>query len=298
MSYFETLYKPCLLDRHRIKVVSQPEFIILVNTALAGSASDTMQLPIRGTNMTIDWGDGFVQTGVNQSATPASANWITRQYASSGQYQIKISGGLNWIFFNNMGDRLKLLEIRNWGIIEWQLLASSFYGCGNMIGTFTDSPNLTNCTNLANLFLNCTNFNSDIIWDTGGVLNFDRMFENAVNFDSTVIIDTSSAITFERMFQQTLFSGKGNIETWNTSNVRNMSQMFRSLTSINNIFNKDISNWNTSKVTNMFAMFLHMTEFNQDLSGWCVPLIATEPDFFATGATNWILPKPIWGTCP
>tara|TARA_R110000803_G_scaffold5107_4_gene16904 strand:- start:293 stop:1045 length:753 start_codon:yes stop_codon:yes gene_type:complete len=45
-------------------------------------------------------------------------------------------------------------------------------------------------------------------------------------------------------------------------------------------------------------MFENNTAFNQDLSGWCVTLIPSVPTNFANGATAWILPQPVWGTCP
>jgi len=48
----------------------------------------------------------------------------------------------------------------------------------------------------------------------------------------------------------------------------------------------------------MALMFLNATSFNQDLSGWCVSLIPSEPTLFDDGASAWILPKPVWGTCP
>ncbi len=51
-------------------------------------------------------------------------------------------------------------------------------------------------------------------------------------------------------------------------------------------------------VGDMSYMFCHASSFNQDLSGWCVTNITSEPDFFDHGATSWILPRPVWGTCP
>ena len=59
------------------------------------------------------------------------------------------------------------------------------------------------------------------------------------------------------------FSG---IETWNTSNVEDMSYMFYECTN----FNKNISSWNTSRVINMRGMFFSCYEFNQPLNTWNV----------------------------
>jgi len=48
----------------------------------------------------------------------------------------------------------------------------------------------------------------------------------------------------------------------------------------------------------MSWMFYNSDAFNQNLSGWCVSLISTEPTNYRTGATSWVLAQPIWGTCP
>jgi len=47
----------------------------------------------------------------------------------------------------------------------------------------------------------------------------------------------------------------------------------------------------------MGGMFHDALSFNQDLSGWCVANITSEPYAFDDGATSWVLPRPIWGTC-
>ena len=84
------------------------------------------------------------------------------------------------------------------------------------------------------------------------------------------------------------------ISQWDTSSVTDMLYMFGSASA----FNSDISQWDTSRVTNMADMFYLASAFNQDLSGWCVPRIRVYPRYFATGATAWTLPQPVWGTCP
>ena len=63
---------------------------------------------------------------------------------------------------------------------------------------------------------------------------------------------------------------------WDTSNVTDMSYMFRWAVS----FNQDIGNWDTSNVIYMGAMFLDATSSNQDLSK--VGVSTTSPQCLAT----------------
>ena len=64
-------------------------------------------------------------------------------------------------------------------------------------------------------------------------------------------------------------------------------------------FNQDISGWDTSNIDDgMDNLFYYAETFNQDLSGWCVTLVPEEPIYFAEGATSYVLPQPVWGTCP
>ena len=84
------------------------------------------------------------------------------------------------------------------------------------------------------------------------------------------------------------------IGSWDVSSVTDMTYMFVHALS----FNQDISSWDVSSVTDMTYMFRSATAFNQDLSGWCVSNIVSAPTSFDTGATSWVLARPVWGTCP
>jgi surface protein len=84
------------------------------------------------------------------------------------------------------------------------------------------------------------------------------------------------------------------IGSWDTSSVTDMMRMFAEAES----FNQDINNWDTSSVTNMYGMFWKAESFNQDLSNWCVSGISAEPSRFDDYADLWVLPRPVWGTCP
>ena len=84
------------------------------------------------------------------------------------------------------------------------------------------------------------------------------------------------------------------ISLWNVSSVASMQAMFR----LAPAFNQDIGGWDVSNVTDMQLMFLDAAAFNQDLAGWCVINIPTTPPSFDQNAISWVLPRPVWGTCP
>ena len=57
----------------------------------------------------------------------------------------------------------------------------------------------------------------------------------------------------------------GEINTWDTSLITDMSELFYDTT-----FNDDISDWEVSSVTDMTLMFSNADSFNQDISKWDV----------------------------
>ena len=87
-------------------------FIITVKTDNAGtSATNQFTLPITGTGYAydIETSDGQVITGLTTGTT------IT--FPTAGTYDIFISGAFPRCYFLNGGDRLKLLDIKNFGCL-------------------------------------------------------------------------------------------------------------------------------------------------------------------------------------
>ena len=104
------------------------DFIIKVKTDNAGtSEDDQFTLPTTtGTyDYQIDWGDGVIE---DISVSTAQ----THTYPTEGTYTIKISGTFPRIFFNNGGDKSKLIEIVNLGDVSWTSMERAFWGCNNM----------------------------------------------------------------------------------------------------------------------------------------------------------------------
>src|SRR5690606_1147282 len=106
----------------------------------------------------IDWGDGTVE----QITSSANA---THAYATAGTYTVAIKGQFPAIegFNDSKPSRTpeKLISIEQWGSVQWERMNNSFVGCGNMTYNATDTPDLSNVTNMGGMFSGATSFNGD-----------------------------------------------------------------------------------------------------------------------------------------
>ena len=225
---------------------------------------------------------------------------VTLTWDVAGTYLVKIypkadGSGFPAIYFNNSHDKDKLLDVTQWGSSVWQTMEYAFFGCSNFDSTATDAPNLSNVTDMNSMFSDCSNFNQDISsWDVSSVTDMSYMFDNCTSFNQSLNSwDVSSVTDMSYMFG-ICTSFNQSLNSWDVSSVTDMSYMFFYASA----FNQNIGDWDVSGVTDMSSMFRNASAFNQDLSGWCVSLITTEPTDFDDAATSWVLPRPVWGTCP
>jgi surface protein len=181
------------------------------------STSTQFKLPLTtstGLNIVVDWGDATTSTITNYLDKA-----VTHTYASPGTYSISITGTLPGFQFNNAGDKLKILNISSWGVLDITTI-SAFTGCTNLTCTATDAPTIST-NDLSSTFNGATSFNGAIgNWDVSGVNNMTAMFQSAAAFNQPL--------------------------NWDTSAVTNMFRMFRAATA----FNQDISAWDVSQVSN------------------------------------------------
>lgn len=244
-------------------------FVMTVKTNNAGTSGATQfTIPITGSGYSynVDCNDD----GINEVTSRTTS--YTCSYATAGTYTVAITGTFPRIFFNNTGDKLKLLTIAQWGTGAWTSMQSAFYGASNMTLTASDSPNLSAVTSMLSMFQDAASLNSDLsLWDTSNVTNMSSLFFGATSFNGPIgTWDTSKVTTMQSMFRLAS-SFNQNISNWNTGAVTNMSFMFTSAVS----FNQDISNWNTGNVTTMAAMLQSAPVFNQDIGGWNTSKVTT-----------------------
>jgi surface protein len=213
-----------------------PDFVSTWDTTKAGSASDTIILPLEsgGTySGTIDWGDG--------NSDPLSYANRTHIYASSGVYTITISGDTfeGWRVANS-GDKLKFIDIQNWGFFTISSSDRQFDYCQNLNVTATDAPTITT-NSFSSIFRNCDALTTPDFsaWDTSSVTNMEEAFSGCA-----------------------LFNGK--VDNWVHSGVTSVFRMFISAVS----FNQDLDSWDTSGVTVWYEFMRGASAFNSSMAGW------------------------------
>jgi surface protein len=228
-----------------VQAIESTSFVSKWNTTLTSdvsSSSTQIALPLvsSGTyDFLVDWGDGNsdIITSYNQVET-------NHTYSSEGEYTLVITGTLYGWQFNIRGDRLKIIEITQWGNIRLGNGGSYFSGCINLVLTATDAPDLTGTTTLYRAFAYCYHIggtgNMDF-WDVSSVTDMSLMFYGAESFNQP-------------------------LDSWDVSSVTDMSSMFSAASS----FNQPIGNWDVSRVTQMDYMFFEATSFNQPLENWDV----------------------------
>lgn len=126
---------------------------IKVDTELTGvTGSDGFRLPARndtGYDCRVYWGDG-TYSDIDAYNHPD----LEHTYPTEGIYDIQISGTFRGFFFNNAGDKDKLLRIDQWGETGQATVQDyAFYGCVNLT-TLPDDMTLLNLTDGSFMFVN------------------------------------------------------------------------------------------------------------------------------------------------
>ena len=189
--------------------------------------------------------------------TPTTANFgLTHTYNSSGDYDISIqeniAGGFPRILFSNRGDKLKVLEIANWGAVTWSTFIDAFYGCSNMqitaqdgifaktsavasirnawrnCSALTSFPfiNLSSCTDAAAAWRDCFELNDFAQVDLSNVNNFTYTWGNCGYIENFPAINMKSI-----QFGTNCFVG-ASIPTQSYTNIINI--LWENISSLNN----------------------------------------------------------------
>jgi surface protein len=248
---------------------SRFEFVTTWKTDNAGTSSSTqISLPLEAPgsyNMLVDWGDG-----TKSVITSWSDSAKTHTYSSAGTYTVKITGRCKNFNFADGGDKLKLLSVENWGILELGN-QTAFWGCENLTSSDKFAPRITS-TSLNSTFVNCIKFNGPVgSWNLKTVLSIEYMFAACVEFNQPLNEwYVSNKTNFIQLFRSCEKFNQ-DLGSWDVSNVTNLSQIFSFCYKFNNGGRNTIKNWNVSKVSNFSSTFNRCWEFDQDISTWSTP---------------------------
>jgi hypothetical protein len=104
---------------------------------------------------------------------------------------VEIGKPFHRIRFNNGGDKDKLLEINQWGDIEWSAMDRAFMGCSNVVAEFEDTPNVSAVTTFLRTFNLASNFNANLSdWDIGNATTISNIFNNTTAMSCANYTDT------------------------------------------------------------------------------------------------------------
>ena len=210
-------------------------------------------------SVSIDWGDGNIEN---------HSTWlIGHQYASLGNYEVKISGNLKRFYFYADDTPSWLLEVRDWGEMQWSNMDSMFFGAWNLTSLPLNQPDISDVTNMSFMFEGAYQINPNVSsWDVSNVTNMQNMFSMAEIFNRDLSAWNVANVTNMNGLFYGALNFNGNISTWNTISSTDMGNMFNGASS----FNQNIAGWNVTNVTNMENMFLGAVNFNQNIGGWDV----------------------------
>ncbi len=187
--------------------IASNHFVITVDTTIAGSSnSSSFTIPTSGTgyNYNIDSNNN----GTFNSNGNTGGTTINFGSSASGIKTIRIAGDFPRIYFNESGDKDKILSIEQWGTTRWKTMNNAFSGASNLVINATDTPNLSNVLSMFSMFKNTNNIGNGTgnwNWGTSNIAGMANLFQNAVSFDQ-------------------------DISSWNVANVDNFGGMFSGAT--------------------------------------------------------------------
>jgi len=246
------------------------DFVITVKTDNLGSSSGiqfTIPTEGMGYDYNVDCDDA--DPGTNISPVGQIGNY-TCDYLSAGTYTIRIkdnsgaSTGFPRIYFNDAGDKLKIISLDQWGTGKWTSMAKAFYGASNMLVPATDVPDFSAMISMYAMFSTASVADPDTSnWNTAGITDMGYLFY----FASAATPDTANwdtaAVT--NMFAMFSAASLANPDTtgWDTAAVTDMAYLFWQAESAT----PNTTHWNTALVTNMYALFAEAPLVNPNTSG-------------------------------
>ena len=259
----------------RMVSINQRPFITTWNTRNQGySGNDQVLLTTKGTgyNYQVDWGDGVIDSNITGN--------ITHTYEFPGTKTISIKGDFPQVYFEGSfvsNDKQKLTSIEQWGDIKWLSMKDAFKDCTKLTGNATDAPDLSMIADISGMFHGARRFSQDLEhWDVSNVTDMSNLFRSSAFNGSVNNWDTANVTNMKNIFFGA-FNFNQSLNNWDISSLTDMSYMFYQASK----FNQPLDNWNVSSVTDMSYMFYGAESFNQNINNWDVSLVTDMNHMFS-----------------
>ena len=256
-----------------------------------GFTTEKIKLPISdisSSGIEVDWGAGRLSYGPGSDVS-GNVTGPVRIYGKFGTFG---SGETAWT------SAPLLLSVTQWGSATLSLtnLSGAFNGCTSLTsvpalpplvtntsymftganiftGTDVESWDVTNVTDMSNMFNGAEAFNANLgNWTDNGttenVKNMSNMFNGAISFigDGISRWNVSGVSDMSYMFMNTTIFNASNLGNWTVTNVKSMNSMFRN--SSYRGTGQNVGSWaGINNVTNMAAMFNGAGVFNSNFNG-------------------------------
>ena len=174
--------------------------------------------------------------------------------------------GIKMAFEEELDIAPTLLSVVQFGDVVWKKLYNAFHSCTNMrFEEGIDTPNLSQCTDLSDMFRDCERFNSPLEhWEVSTVTDMSNMFYGCKAFNQPLEKwNVSHVVNMGGMFKDCILFNQP-LNLWDVSSVTNIDFMFDGCKA----FNQPLEKWNVAKVKDMFYMFRNCSSFNQPLAAW------------------------------
>ncbi|WP_419870324.1 BspA family leucine-rich repeat surface protein [Chryseobacterium sp. CT-SW4] len=287
------------------------------------AGNNQIWFPGTGTNFSISWeevnypqhnatlsnisstGQFLIDFGTPLNPNPADATFIVKVSNGNGTFS-RIRFGIptinpttNLVTWQMLGSADKIVEVSQWGNIQWNSMNSAFANCKILDITASDTPNLLGVTDAAFMLHNTyklTGGPAFTTWNTSNIKDFSYMLSNSTQvttdtFNASIgTWNTSSAESFSHMLEERRLFNQP-LNDWDTSHVTDMGWMFANCMA----FDQPLNSWNTSQVTNMEYMFHFITNFNQPLNNWNISSVTNISHMFH-GVLSFNQPLNNWNT--
>lgn len=237
LSAYATLYFDGNINA--INSLTAGEFTFTIKTDNAGTSNtDQFTFPLVSSG-TYDF-TAYASDGTVFSCNDYTANTMTFG-GGAGTLTVRVVGTFTGLSFNNGGDKLKFLNIAQWGIFDFGNVAGAFFGCSNLTITATDKPGLTGTTDFSNNFRV-----TPLILDIYGIAAWDWS-------------------TVTNLFATFFGSGFGSsLDGANFDSLTNLNYTFYS-SNFNSLIGQDQVGGRLPLVTNMGSTYQLASSFNQNL---------------------------------